>query len=334
MATMCRVSPSAPQSQSLMPECDQHRDGPAGGTGDECLHPAAADAEQPERQRRDHGRQEQPEDDPQDHLRHRASSTAPGSCVPPARRCRAPHSVKSHSLSTGRRVRRAVGTSAKRRSRRATRGRSVSAASRRYVVHAPSARYQRIVGAPAPAGGLTKDEPPREVEGVLVGAVGGAARLERDDNGSCPAWSESSEKPGPQVTDRDIAVVPPAGQHGDARQVDRRRHGLRHQDHDVPGPGTACRRAADRQIGRGEQAQRGGDQQHGCDQQRDGVEDAARPPPLERDRPAGGARAEPAIRSRPSRRMTVRSCVGLAMPRAAANASAISSGVKNRSARL
>ena len=46
----------------------------------------------------------------------------------------------------------------------------------------------------------------------------------------------------------------------------------------------------------------------------------------------GGASApapgSAATRSRPSRFIAVRSCVGLAMPRAAANASAISSGVK------
>ena len=53
----------------------------------------------------------------------------------------------------------------------------------------------------------------------------------------------------------------------------------------------------------------------------------------ETGRRAGASARNSATRSRPSCFMTARSCVGLAMPRAAANASAISSGVKNRSAR-
>ena len=119
--------------------------------------------------------------------------------------------------------------------------------------------------------------------------------------------------------------------HGTSRG---RRHRLGAQDHQAAG--AARRGAVDPEVVR--RREQAGARLH--------AEEHARRPPAPRARCAAGSTVgarsvgcagasarKRASRSRPSCFMTVRSWVGLATPRAAANASPISSGVKNCSAR-
>ena len=150
-----------------------------------------------------------------------------------------------------------------------------------------------------------------------------------------PPTSESSQN---RARSSSIWMPPsshPAGSDGDAR------HRRRPTAPTAPSGSSGCRcrtSGCRRRRGRGPGVNRPAvactpNSDHD-DDQRPRARSAAGSIAGARSRRCGGASARKrASRSRPSCFMTVRSCVGLATPRAAANASAISSGVKYRSAR-
>ena len=165
----------------------------------------------------------------------------------------------------------------------------------------------------------------RPVDGARRRAAAASPRR----RGRRPGRSRARTAASPLFT-RDVARLPPGGQRRDARDGGRRRDRLGHQDHHV----VRCRTSARRRSA----ARSGVNMPYTFDARPANARRAApatrstpaRAPPLQRDRPALrreraelGDEVAPVLLHAP-----MRSCVGLAMPRAAANASAISSGVK------
>ena len=126
------------------------------------------------------------------------------------------------------------------------------------------------------------------------------------------------------------AELPAGRQRRDARHRRRRRHRLRHEDHHVA---RAARRRCRRSRGRAPASAGSPTSGTTTSAPRTSASVEARPASTlqrcsEIGRRSGASARNWASRSRPSCFITVRSWVGLATPRAAANASAISSGVK------